>query len=169
MKRLLLVYIAFLNLLFFGVYSCKNNDSNISKATIAGTWQLEEEFSNDENSSQLKEFPLSSCDKMTTLDIFESGKFIEKSYYNNFGTGGECIKDTEEIHGIWKKGYKEIFHFIYDKNNTLFFTKSYVVLKNEKLEVTIQYEDPDLEGETILKFIYTKKLYAVEEIDDLKR
>lgn len=164
MKRLLLVYIVLL--ILFGTYSCKNNDSNTSKNTIVGIWQLEQEFSNDGNSDLLKEFPLSSCDKMTTLNIFENGKFIEQSYYDDFGTGGECIMDTEETKGIWKEGSNGIFYFTYNKNNILIFTKSDVVLKNGKLEITIEYEDPDLEYKTILKFIYTKKVHSHKDIND---
>ncbi len=166
MKRLLLIYIVLSILILFGTYSCKNNDSNTSKTTIVGIWQLEQEFSNDGNSDQLKEFPLSLCDKMTTLNIFKSGKFIEKSYYDDFGTGGECIKDTEETQGIWEKGSIGVFHFMYDKNNILSFTKSDVVLKNGKLEITIDYEDPDLEYKTMLKFIYSKKIYNAEYIQN---
>ena len=76
MKRFLLIYILLLILILFGTYSCKNNDPSTSKSTIVGIWKLEQEFSNNGNSDQLKEFPLSSCDKMTTLKVLKSGKYI---------------------------------------------------------------------------------------------
>jgi hypothetical protein len=155
MKRLLLAHVMFLVLTLFGMYSCKMSDSNISNSMIVGIWQLKQEFSNEEEGSPLEEFPLS-CEKLTTLEILTNGKFVEKSYYENFGTGGECTKDTEDTIGSWKKKSDGIFYFIYNQNETLLFNESYVTVKNGYLGVTIVYDDPDLGYETTLKFIYKK-------------
>ncbi|WP_109851060.1 hypothetical protein [Aquimarina sp. AU58] len=157
MKRLLPAYATFLVLTLFGIYSCGKGDSNASNIMIVGIWQLKQEFSNEEENAPLEEFPLSSCEKMTTLEVLKNGRFIEKNYYDNFGTGGECIKDTEDTHGSWEKESEGIFYFMYDKSEILLFNKSYVTVKNGDLVVTIEYDDPDLGYETTLKFIYSKK------------
>ncbi|PKV48940.1 hypothetical protein ATE84_0956 [Aquimarina sp. MAR_2010_214] len=157
MKRLLPVYITFLVLTLFGIYSCGKSDSNTSDIMIVGMWQLKQEFSNEEENAPLEEFPLTSCEKMTTLEVLLNGRFIEKNYYDDFGTGGECIKDTEDTRGNWKKESDGTFYFIYDKSEILLFNKSYVTIKNGNLVVTIEYDDPDLGYETTLKFVYAKK------------
>lgn len=157
MNKLLLVYVTLLAVTLLGVYSCGRKDSNTSKISIVGIWQLKQEFSNEGEDLPLEEFPLSSCEKLTTLEVLLDGKFIEKSYYNDFGTGGECIKDTEDTKGNWEKESNGTFYFTYNQNDVLLFNKAEVTLKNGNLVITIEYDDPDLGYEVLLKFIYTKK------------
>lgn len=144
--------------MLLSVYSCVSNNSNSIETKIIGVWQLEREFSNEEEDGPLKEFLLSSCEKLTTLEVLMNGRFIEKSYYEDFGTGGECVKDTWGIQGDWEKGSEGTFNFKYDKNNILFFDNSTVAIENGKLIISIVYYDSDLRYKTMLKFIYTKKL-----------
>ncbi len=156
MKRLLPVCI----LLFAGfvlmIFSCKRSDPDASSILLIGKWKLKQQFSSEGKNMGFEEFPLSFCEKMTTLEIAIDGSFVEKSYYEDFGTGGECLKDTEETLGNWKKEPDGTINFIYNQKSVLLFTKSDVVLKNGHLVITIAYDDPDLGHETTLQFIYTK-------------
>ncbi len=154
MKKLLPVCVALLVTL--GIYSCNNSGANTPEIIIDGTWQLKQEFSNEGEHTPLKEFPLSDCDKQTTLEIFPCGKFIEKSYYDDLGTGGECIMDTEETKGKWKNETDNTFIFTYNNSNALLIRKSQVTIQNKDLVIVSVYNDPDLGPKTTLKFIYTK-------------
>ncbi len=156
MNKLLPTYAMLIVVLFFGMYSCGGNDVNTSDGTIIGTWQLQQEFSNEEEGTPFKEFPLSPCEKLTTLEVLVTRKFVENSYYEDFGTGGECIKHTEETRGKWKEESDGGYNFSYDKKNLLSFTKSDAILKDGNLEVTVVYKDPDVGDNTTLKFIYSK-------------
>ncbi|GAA4279410.1 hypothetical protein [Aquimarina mytili] len=158
MEKFLLVYttrVVILCLLLC-LYSCENNTSNPLEANVVGKWQLEKEFSSEGSDVPLKEFPLSACDKETVLEIMENGIFIEKSYYEDLGTGGECIMDNQDTIGKWKKGRGNFFLFTYDKKDNLSFKKSRITIENENLVVALLHNDPDLDSETFLKFIYSK-------------
>ncbi|WP_103068933.1 hypothetical protein [Aquimarina sediminis] len=161
MNKHLPVYVTLFAVALFGVYSCGKDKPNTSAASIVGIWQLKQEFSNEGEDTPLEEFPLSACEKLTTLAILKNGRFVEKSYYTDFGTGGECIKDTEDTHGNWEKESNGDFYFTYDQSNILLFNKSDVKLENENLVVLIEYDDPDLGYEIMLKFVYSKTLSEV--------
>ncbi len=158
MKKFLLGYIGRLTVLILMsfLYSCANNVSNTSETTFTGKWQLKKEYSNEGVDTALKEFPLSACDKSTILEIMPNGKFVEKSYYEDTGTGGECIKDNQDTKGKWKKGRGDFFRFVYDENDSFLFKKSKITIENGDLIVALVHNDPDLESETILKFIYSR-------------
>ncbi len=158
MKRFLLIYLALLVVLIMILYSCGSSGSNGPDVTIAGTWNLVQEYSNEGEGTPLEEFPLSKCNKMTTLEIFDSGRFIEKSYYEDSSISGECAKDSEDTKGDWKKGPNGMFLFIYDKNNALFLKGSTVTVEKGNLVVTSVYTDGDLGSGTILKFMYSRVL-----------
>ncbi len=138
------------------LFSCESSSLNTSEITLTGTWFLKQEYSNEGGDTPLKEFLLSDCEKKTTLEILDNGKFIEKSYYSDLGTGGECLKDSEDTVGNWEKNPEGEINITYDENDTFNFTKSEVRIEKGYLIVTLVYDDPDLGLKTVLKFIYTK-------------
>ncbi|TPN87942.1 hypothetical protein [Aquimarina algicola] len=157
MKRFLPVYVAFFAVTLLSVYSCEGNNAKTSENTIVGTWQLKQQFVNNEDGKSLEEFPLSSCEKGTTLQVLKWGRFVETSYYDGYGIGGECLKDTEETKGTWIKDKNKTYNFLYDKSNTIAFSSSKVSIEdNNTLVITITYDDRDHDYESTLKFIYTK-------------
>ncbi len=156
MKKFLLFHVALLALTSWIMGSCDVENRNTSEITIVGAWQLKKEFTNQGENTPLKEFPLSECDKKTTLEVLENGRFLEKSYYDDLTVRGECLKDTEETMGRWKRGSGDVFFFAYYKSEAILFSKSEVKIENGDLIITSTYNDPELGYGTILKFIYTK-------------
>ncbi|MEW7289415.1 hypothetical protein [Aquimarina sp. 2304DJ70-9] len=158
MDKFLLGYTERLTVLILLLFlcSCANNVSNTLETTFTGKWQLKKEYSSEGVDASLKEFPLSACDKNTILEIMSNGKFIEKSYYEDTGTGGECIKDNQDIHGKWKRGRGNYFRFVYDEEDNFLFKKSKITIENGDLIVALVQNDPDFESETMVKFIYSK-------------
>ncbi|MCK8523215.1 hypothetical protein M0D21_16670 [Aquimarina sp. D1M17] len=156
MKKLLLVY----TLRFFAfcilMCSCGSGGNNTPETTIIGVWKLKQEYSNEGGDTPLKEFPLSNCDKATTLEILKSGRFVEKSYFESSNLLGDCSKDDQETKGDWKRNPEGMFLFIYDKNNILSLVGSVVTIENGNLVVSTVYNDRDLGPRTKLKFIYSK-------------
>ncbi|WP_109301903.1 hypothetical protein [Aquimarina sp. AU474] len=158
MKKLLLAPMMWLAVLSVLFYSCGSSGAKVPESTIVGTWQLTQEFNNEGRDTPLKEFPLSHCDKKTTLEIMESGRFIEKSYYKSLSIAGECVKDNRETKGIWRKGNQDqgVFLFIYDPDTALSIKGSTITIENGNLIVLAVYNDIDLGPRTKLKFIYSK-------------
>ncbi len=158
MKKLLLAPMMWLAVFSVLFYSCGSSGAKIPESTIIGTWQLRQEFNNEGNDTPLTEFPLSQCDKATTLEIMESGRFVEKSYYKSSSIAGECIKDNRETKGVWRKGKQDqgMFFFIYDKDTVLSLKGSKITIENGNLVVLTVYNDQDLGPRTKLKFIYSK-------------
>ncbi len=141
------------------LFSCEDNTSpptTTSEATIEGTWILSKEHSHEGDEDQFKEFPLSNCDKKTTLEITSNGRFVEKSYFEDPGTGGECIKNNQDIKGRWEKRNDGSFWLIFNENNNLVFEKSKGVIEKGDLIITLQYNDKNLESDTMLKFTYSR-------------
>ena len=156
MQKLLLSYVARLTMLGVLFFSCGSGGTKTQNITIVGTWKLKQEYSNEGGDTPLKEFPLSTCDKATTLEIMKSGRFVEKSYYENSSIAGECAKNSSDTRGDWKKGPGGMFLFVYDKDNTLSLIGSKVTLENGELIISAVYTDRDMGPRTKLKFIYSK-------------
>lgn len=158
MEKLLRFYGArfFMLCIILSLFACDKKTVGIDEEKLIGTWKLEQEYNNEGKNTPLKEFPLSDCDKKTTLLITANGNFIEKSYYEDLGTGGECIKDNQDTIGQWTKGKGDSFQFTYPQNENLLFRNSKVVIKDDHLIVTLMQEDSDLGTGTALKFVYVK-------------
>lgn len=156
MKRDLLFFTTRLLVLGLIFYSCGSSGTKTKDVAITGVWQLKQEYNNEGGDTPLKEFPLSTCDKATTLEILNSGRFIEKSYYEDSSIAGECVKDSQDTKGDWKRSANGGFLFKYDSNNALSIKGSTVTVEKGELVVYTIYNDKDLGPKTKLRFIYTK-------------
>jgi len=156
MDKFLRTNSARLVVLILMVYSCGSSYASACQERITGKWQLRHEYNNEGEGTPLKEFPLSKCDKQTTLEILNNGRFIEKSYYESSSLAGECAKDTEETTGDWKKTSGNGFTFLYDKNIVVTPIESKVSIEKGKLKVTLAYNDSDSGHKITLKFIYVR-------------
>ncbi|MBQ0735210.1 hypothetical protein [Aquimarina celericrescens] len=154
--KLLLVYIVRFIMLSLIFCSCGSSGSNTQDISITGKWKLQQEYTNAGQDTPLKEFPLSSCDMQTTLEVLNTGKFIEKNYYEDSSIGGECGKDSQDTKGDWKKSNDGKYLFLYDKNNPLKLRGSLVSIENGNLVVNCVYNDRDFGPNTKLKFIYAR-------------
>ncbi len=156
MKKLLPTYAAHLIVLTLMLCSCVSSGTHYPEVTLEGTWQLKQQYNNEGEDTPLKEFPLSDCNKNTTLEISDNGRFIEKNYYEDSNISGECAKDSADTKGDWKKGSNDMFVFIYDKNSAVLFKGATVTVENGDLIVSAIYHDRDFGPRTILKFMYSR-------------
>ncbi len=156
MKKLLRTYAARFVALGLIFYSCGSSGADTPEVTISGTWKLKKEYNNEGENTPLKEFPLSTCDKATTLEIFSTGRFIEKSYYEDSIIIGECAKDSQDTKGDWEKSANGKYLFMYDNNNALSVKGATVTIEKGDLIVNMIYHDKDLGPKTKLRFIYAK-------------
>ncbi|MBP2833361.1 hypothetical protein J8281_14290 [Aquimarina sp. U1-2] len=136
--------------------SCGSSDTHTQENSIIGKWKLQQEYSNEGRDTPLKEFPLSQCDKETTLEVLDTGIFVEKNYYEDSSIGGECGKDSQDTRGGWKKSSPNTYLFTYDKSNPLLLRRSVVNVVRGDLIVNVTYNDRDLGPNTKVKFIYAK-------------
>ncbi len=156
MKKFLLVHVACFIVFTYIFYSCSSSDTNTKDLVIAGTWHLKQEYSNEGEDTPLKEFPLSDCDKETTLEILISGKFIEKNYYKDSSIAGGCGKDSQDTKGNWKESVEGMYLFMYDISNALALKGSTVTIEKGDLVINSIYNDKDLGRGRQLKFIYSR-------------
>ncbi len=156
MKKLLRAYTTRWIVLGLIFYSCGSSGAKAPDITIIGTWKLKQEYNNEGGDTPLKEFPLSACDKETTLEILSFGRFAEKSYYEDSSIAGECAKDSQDTKGDWKKSANGMYLFMYDNNNALMLKGSTVTIEKGDLIVYATYTDKDLGPKTKLKFVYAR-------------
>ncbi|GAA4275047.1 hypothetical protein U6A24_16910 [Aquimarina gracilis] len=156
MRKLLRAYATRWIVLLLIFYSCGSSGAKAPEVTITGSWKLIQEYSNEGEDTPLKEFLLSTCDKETTLEIFDTGKFLEKSYYENSSMAGECAKDSQDTNGKWKKSTNGMYLFMYQKNNALMLKGATVTIEKGNLVVNAIYNDKDLGPKTQLRFIYAR-------------
>lgn len=149
------LFFCFISGMFF---SCDTDDSDSSETgevlSIEGKWQLEQYFTNDGAEDLLvAEASLSDCEKLSIIEVFETGVFMDTGYFTSSADSQCVIESSRE--GTWEFIISGVYGFSYRPEDVISedATEGIVqLLENRKLSLSFSYgSDP-----TIDRLIYRK-------------